>query len=427
MVKLLYVVIDGLPDRVEDKTTLDVSDTPGLDMIAKMGICGLMYTVGKGYAPESDVAVLSILSYNPETSYTGRGPLEAVGVGLDFKEGFEVAFRANFATIDEDTLEVIDRRVGRTLKNEEARELAKTLTGMDLGVKGAYVKVVSTIGHRAVVVLGYKSRLSDNITNTDPAYVRKGRISVAINKREKLKISPCKPLDDTVEAKITARLVNRFTERSIDILKHHPVNIMREQKGMLKANAILLRDPGTCKPKVKPLTLKFGLKFAAIAEMPVEIGIARVLGMKVEVVDVKGLGRRELLKHELKLTTKLLKDNDVVYVHLKGPDEPGHDGDLEGKVREVELIDRLYIQPLLDMVSIDDTMILVTSDHATPWTMRTHTDDPVPIAIAWSGIKPDAVNKFSERECFKGDLGIIEHGWELLPKVVHMLRGRERS
>jgi len=420
--KLIYLVIDGAPDKVKDKTSLSTADTPALDYLASISKCGLMYTISEGIAPESDAAVFSILGYDPEKSYTGRGPIEALGAGLSFKQGYEVAFRANFATVKDETLELLDRRCGRDLKTEEAMELAKAVDNMDLEKFDGYARVTATVGHRAVVVIGSKSyKLSGNVSNTDPAYEKKGYISIALKNFE-MKVSKCKPLDDTKEAAITAELANIFTEKSFKILDSHPVNLAREKLGKLKANVILLRDSGDKLPAVEPIKEKFGLSFSAIAEMPVEKGIARLLKMEVAEVPPPTKDKEKDYKQRLEATLELLKKFDVAYVHLKGPDEPGHDGDFEGKVKAIELIDRYYVSKLLDVIDLESTAIIVTSDHATPWTLKAHSDDPVPVLFYKPGIKSDGIKRFCEKACAKGSLGIFEHGWQLLPFVVSELK-----
>jgi 2,3-bisphosphoglycerate-independent phosphoglycerate mutase len=229
--KLIFLVLDGAADSISqhEPTALEAAEKPALDSLAKHAICGLQYPVAPGVAPESDVAVLSLLGYEPEKYYTGRGPLEALGAGLTIREGHEVAFRGNFATIDEATRRIIDRRVGRSLSTQEARELAKALDGMRLGDDG-YARVRATVGHRVAVIIGSESkRLSDEVDNIDPAYVRRGLVSVAVPNPD-MRLRKCRPLRDTPEARETCRLVDEFVERSIEVLSRHPVNIEREKK-----------------------------------------------------------------------------------------------------------------------------------------------------------------------------------------------------
>ena len=420
--KLIYFVIDGAADSPDNVTSLEKAVKPALDSLTPKGKCGLMYTIGKGIAPESDSAVFSILGYDPHKHYIGRGPVEALGAGLDLKPGYEVAFRANFATIDPKTLRIIDRRCGRDLESSEAAELAKSINGLELGLYDGYAKVAATVGHRGVVIIGSRTyKLSDNVGNTDPAYVKVGKISIAAKEFE-MKLTECKPLDDSIEAKRTAELVNTFTRKVIEILDSHPVNVERELKGKLKANVMLLRDAGGEIVKVKPINEMYGMRFVAVAEMPVEKGIARLVGMDIAEVPPPTEDKKADYENRLETTLKLLERYDAVYVHLKGPDEPGHDGDLERKVKAIELIDKYFTKPLLESIDLGGTAIIVTSDHATPWTHKAHTDDPVPVLVYIPGIEGDGIERFTEKDCRNGSLGLIEHGWHLLPMVVKMMK-----
>ncbi len=423
--KLVYLVLDGAADSLSHRPTpLEAAHKPGLDRLASKARAGMHYSVGRGYAPESDAAVMSLLGYNPEKYYTGRGPLEALGAGIRIREGWEVAFRANFATIDPATKRILDRRAGRSLSSEEARILADALDGLDLMGGEAYVRVKATIGHRAVVVLGHRfHRLSAEVDNTDPAYMRKGRVSVAVPEPQPL-LRKAKPLVPSEEARLTAALVNEFTERAMEILDNHPVNRERASRGLPKANILLLRDAGDKLPRLPSITEVYEKSFAAIVEMPVERGIAIAAGMKALEAGLEG-SKEELLAERLDLTLEALKHYDAVYVHLKGPDEPGHDGDFEGKVKEIERIDKIYVQPLIDRIALDEVAVLTTSDHATPWSLRAHSDDPVPLMLASEGLRSDGLSTFSEAEVMeKGSLGILDHGWLILPLTARLIGWR---
>ena len=418
--KMLFLVLDGAADRPDDKgnTPLSLARKPNLDSIAVKGALGYHYPLGRGRAPESDAAVLSILGYDPDKYYTGRGPLEALGVGYMIREGQEVAFRANFATVDPGTLTIIDRRVGRSLQSWEAHELAKALDGMELGGGLGYARVIATIGHRAVVIIGVKSgRLSGNVSNNDPAYVRVGKVSVAVANPGR-RLEDVKPLDKSPEAELTARLANEFVMKAIDILKDHPVNKARVSKGLLPANVILIRDAGDSLPRVRPINEIYGLRFGAVAEMPVERGIARALGMDVEEVKLYEGDKSTILNERFEATLRLLNRVDVAYVHLKGPDEPGHDGDLKGKVKAIEDIDQYYVSRVVKELSGE--AILVTSDHATPWSMKAHSDDPVPVLVRGGGVRADGLT-FSEVNAAKGSLGAFEYGWLMLGRVLSLI------
>ncbi|MDK6028020.1 alkaline phosphatase family protein [Ignisphaera sp. 4213-co] len=421
---MIIIVLDGVADSLKYRpTSLELAKTQGLNELARISIGGCFYPIDDETAPESDAAVFSILGYNPKEINVGRGLLEALGVGIELLEGSEVAFRANFATIDAKTLKIIDRRVGRSLTSAEAKELAKSLNNLNLGIYGGYAKVYSTVGHRAVVVIGSKEkRLSANVSNTDPAYGRVGRVSIALEKFEPF-VAKCKPLDNSEEAKITCELVDEFTKKVIEILDSHPINVKRAEKSLPKANALLLRDAEDRYPNIKSISTIYGKSFGIVAEMPVEKGIGKLLGMKaVEVSPPSGSIEKDL-KERLEATLKLLNEVDVVYVHLKGPDEPGHDGNKQRKVSSIEAIDRYYILPLIESIDLNKIAIVVTADHATPPEFKAHTSDPVPLIVASKALKrTDGLNRFTEHECCsKGSLGIIPHGYLVLKKIFELL------
>jgi 2,3-bisphosphoglycerate-independent phosphoglycerate mutase len=362
---------------------------------------------------------MSLLGYDPERYYTGRGPLEALGAGLSIREGFEVAFRANFATVDPRSRKVIDRRAGRSLTSEEARKLAADLDGLKLRGGEGYARVAPTVGHRAVVIIGSSRRLSDNVDNIDPAYRRRGRVSEAVSSFDP-KLPRCKPLDSSPEAAFTCNLVDEFVEKSIEVLDRHPVNVDRERRGLLKANVLLLRDPGASLPRMPPISEHLGLdSAAAVAEMPVEIGIARAAGMKVYRVSFPSGSLERDLPERLRAALMALEDgSSLVYVHLKGPDEPGHDGSFEGKVRAIEAIDKMFVRPLLDKVNLEDVGVIVTSDHATPWRLKAHSSDPVPWMVSHPSIRSSVA--FSERSCWEQGRR-LDYAWQLLPLALATL------
>ncbi len=413
--KVLMVVLDGAADSPSSpRRALEEAYKPNIDSLASRAACGLLYVVGRGVAPESDAAVMSLLGYDPERYYTGRGPLEALGAGADFRPG-DVAFRANFATVDPATGRIVDRRVGRSLSSGEARELARALDGMPLAGGEARAFFRATIGHRAVLVIRHsRARLSGMVSNSDPAYERVGRISVARRGFEPF-IERVRPLSDDPAARLTAELANEFSDMAIRVLDEHPVNLERRRRGLLPANAVLLRDAGDSLPPAEPFAERFGLDGASIVEMVVERGIARALGLRDYPVDVEGKPRGELLAEEASLALKALESHGFVYVHLKGPDEPGHDGDFEGKVRAIEDIDRFFFSRILDGLP-EGVVVVVTSDHATPWNIKAHSSDPVPLMVSWRGA-PKGPGRYSESLCSNGGLGAIEGGWRVVPLV----------
>jgi len=422
--KLVFIVLDGAADGLEPGTSLDLANIPNLDELARMSRGGMHYPTGKGVAPESDSAVFNLLGYNHEKYYIGRGPIEALGVGLDLRDEYEVAFRGNLATADFDKGVIIDRRVKRDISTEEAEKLTEKLRYIDLGIYEGYAKVSVGLDYRLAVVIGSrKYRLSDEVSNTDPAYMKFGRISIASSKYGN-RIVNCSPIADTEEAKITAKLVNQFIKVANEVLSNHPINQERVKKGKLPANTIILRDAGL-KPKGIPrITKYYGINVIMLAEMPTELGIARLIGAKA--VKCRYISGRNPSEYSIRArdVINILKSEkaDLIYVHIKGPDVYGHDGDLEGKVKNLEDIDKFFINEILNYQEIYSHSILVTMDHATPPSKKVHTGDPVPLILYSNGIGNDGLLRFYENEVLKkGSIGVLGYGWMILPIVKKLI------
>jgi len=409
---ILYVILDGVSDTPVaergGRTPLEEATTPHLDRLVEKGMMGQVYTVRKGIAPESDAGVFSLLSYNPLKFNLSRGVVEALGSGIDLRDG-DLALRCNFATVENSRL--VDRRVGRNLSTEEAKELARAIND-DLKLRQLCdFELKATIGHRcSLVVRGNARKFSEAVSNLDPAYERKGNVTIA--KSDLVLPAPlpvCVPLGRGKRAKQTAELLNEFARRTHEILKGHQVNVQRKGRGQRAANYLLMRDAGVKVPRVKSLHAKFALKSIALADMPVELGIARVAGMDTEVFPPN----RTLEGYESRArkAVQFVNDYGLIYVHLKGPDEPGHDGDFESKKKSIEDIDAGFFASLTDM---EDVLVCVTADHATPCNVKGHTDDPVPILIAGSRVPRDGSRRFTEYNARLGRLGTVRHGYEIL-------------
>jgi len=408
-------------EELGNKTPLEAADTPNMDFLAKTGKTGLMYTVGKGVAPESDVAVVSILGYNPFKYYASRGVFEALGAGLTMKDG-DLALRCNFATLGPNKT-IIDRRVGRSLTTEEATELAKAINEqIKLESHPASFQFKNTLSHRgALIIRSKEKKLSGNITNTDPAYTRIQGIGVA-EPEAKMILKKCKPLDKTEEAKISASLVNEFTQKTITILDQQEVNKKRVKERKLKANVILTRDAGHRLPRFPHLDQQYGFSFVCLADMPVERGISKLAGMHM--VDLPPPSKN--LEKDCKLRVEKLLETlplcDCFYIHIKGPDEPGHDGNFNLKTNLIATVDKHFVGKMLQEINLEDHVICVTADHSTPCKLKAHSDDPVPLLLSGNKIQADKVQRFSEKECKKGELGILPHGTELMPKLIRHLK-----
>lgn len=425
ILKLIYIVIDGMADlpikELGNKTPLEAAKTPNMDSLAKNGKTGLMYTVKKGIAPESDVAVISILGYDPFKYHTGRGILEAVGTDLTVKDG-DLALRCNFATLG-NKKKIIDRRVGRDLTQQEATELSKTINDyVKLESYPADFEFKSSIGYRAVLVIKSKKKpLSSKITNTDPAYSREKGLGVAKTKI-KMILKKCEPLDASKEANVSAKLVNEFVEKSHTILNEHKINKKRVAEGKLKANIILTRDAGHLLPKFFNINEKYNLQFVSLTDMPVERGISKLAGMCTATLPPPSKDLEKDCVLRAKKLLELLPHHDCFYIHIKGPDEPGHDGRHNLKTRLISIIDKYFLGKLLPKIKLEHHIICITADHATPCKLKAHSDDPVPILISGNRLEGDDISRFSEEECRKGSLGILNRGTELMPKLVDFLK-----
>ncbi|MDD3087472.1 MAG: alkaline phosphatase family protein [Candidatus Omnitrophica bacterium] len=423
MKKILYIVLDGLGDlpikELGNKTPLEAAVTPNMDRLAQSGKTGIVYTVGRGIAPESDIAVISLLGYDAHKYYTGRGPLESFAEGLAVNTG-DVAFRVNFATVAEDGKTIKDRRVGRNLTTEEAAALAKEINSK-VTLSSATFEFKSTIGHRGILVIrGMHQKLSGWITNTDPAYGREGVFGVALEKFDNT-VSTSIPMpgyEDDLSAKEAAKLLNEFTEKSIKVLNESGINKKRVSEGKMPGNLILSRDAGDRLPKFPPIKEVFNLKFGSFVQMPVEKGIALLTG--IDIIDVPQSSGHLDVDYPIwaKIALDSIQKYDGIYVHLKGPDEPAHDGDFSKKKESIEAIDKYFFTSLLSQLDLANTVVAVTADHSTVCAVKAHTADPVPLLVCGGNIKADGSMSFSERSSSLGSIGELL-GNQILPFLIN--------
>jgi 2,3-bisphosphoglycerate-independent phosphoglycerate mutase len=420
MRQLLYVCLDGLGDdpipELGGQTPLEAARTPVLDGLARGGAQGIVYTVGPDIAPESDIAVFAILGYDPREEHPGRGVLEALGSGMDFADG-DLAYRVNFATQADG--EIVDRRVGRDLPSADAEALAAEVNER-LALPGATFELRATVEHRGALVIHPKEgRLSAAVSNTDPAYGKKGNLGVALTTFEN-RVAEARPLDGSENAERAADLTNRFVEEAAAILEASAVNARRLQEGRLLANLILTRDGGDHIPNLQPIKDRFGPSWGCFVEMPVERGIALVLGM-APVDAPTGMPRREQYAAWAELAAEALGGYDALYIHIKGPDVPAHDGRARDKMEVIEDIDQVFFGELLPRIDTGRTILAVTADHSTSCVKKAHTADPVPLLVAGPGVSSDGTEAFGERAAARGGLGTLA-GTEILPRLVALLR-----
>ncbi len=402
--KIMLVVCDGMGDlpcrELAGKTPLEAAKTPNLDRLAAEGITGIMDVLGKGLTPSSDRGHLALFGYDFKKIRVGRGPIEALGIKMNLKHG-DVAFRGNLGTVDRER-RILDRRAGR-IKN--AVKLAKALNGMR--IQGIQFLVKAGTSHRVAIVMRGPG-LSEKVSDSDPHEEGKKALKV-------------KATDRSGKAEFTASVLNEFLEKAHSILSKHPLNAERKRRGLPEANFVLTRGAGAMK-KVRSFREKYGLNACCIAGGGLYKGVAALVGMKV--IDVRGAtGTPQTnIKGKISRAVKELKGkHDFVFVHIKGTDVFGHDGDAPAKKRFIERIDA-ELKPLL---ALEDAIVIVTADHSTPCSKKDHSSDPVPLLLWGKGIKADSVQRFGERECGKGSIGRIR-GIELMGKVLSIAAGKRQ-
>ncbi len=401
--KYIVLLCDGMADKPFDalggKTPMEAANKPTMDALAAKAELGMVKTVPAGLSPGSDVANLAVLGYNAADCYTGRSPLEAANIGIDLKDD-DVAMRCNLVTLsDDETYEektILDYCAG-DIHTAPADSIIKTVQEAFGG--GEFDFYTGTAYRHCLVWHGGKTAIG----KLTPPHDITGRV-----------IGEYLPLDPAA-----APLLD-LMKRSYDLLKDHPTNIERIANGMAPANAIWLWGHGT-RPQLKDFETMYGVKGAMVSAVDLLKGIARLNGMTVcEVegatgyIDTNFEGKRDAAINALK------NGHDLVYIHLEAPDECGHRGEAENKVRSLEEIDRRVLAPLLEaMKEIDDEYtLLICPDHPTPLCVKTHTSDPVPYLLYRHGDeKESGIARFTEATAASTGL-FVEKGYTLMEKVL---------
>ncbi len=398
MPKVLMLVCDGMADRplkeLGGRTPLEVATKDNLNSIAAMGINGILDPIAPGVRVGSDTTHLALLGYDPYAVYTGRGPFEAIGVGLRLEDG-DIAFRSNFATVDEN-LVVLDRRAGRI--QDGTRELAEAINGIKLS--GVEIIFKESTAHRGALVMRGKD-LRCEVSDSDPHVTG-------------VKVLDVKAMNSTPGAEKTAELVNEFSQRVQDVLRTHEVNVARVNKGLNPANMLLLRGCGRV-AKIQSFQEKYGLQTGCMTTTGLIRGIAMGLGMEL-------LSTSEDYGRRIEEGLKYLKKNDFLLLNIKEPDEAAHDHKAREKITLIERIDEA-MAPLKGFAK--DNYLLLLSDHTTSTSYGDHTGDPVPVVIAGPEVRRDDVREFDERSAAKGGMGRIR-GRDLIPIVMDLMNKSEK-
>ncbi len=362
--KIVLLVIDGLgglPNPQTGKTELETANTPNLDQLATKAICGLIDPVSPGITPGSAPGHLALFGYDPLSFNIGRGTLEAIGIDFDLESG-DVAARGNFCTVDEAGL-VTDRRAGR-ISTDKCAELCQLLDGLVIDNVKIIVRPVKE--HRFIVVFRGEGLASD-ISDSDPQ-------QTGVAPRVITALHP--------QASRTASIASQFIAQAKAILAgHHP------------ANMVLLRGFSQ-RPQFPKMGEIYKLKPAAIASYPMYLGLAKLVGMEV-------LETGTSIEDEFVTLKRNYANYDFFFLHIKGTDSAGEDGDFDRKVRIIEQVDNALSQ----LMSLEPDVLVVTGDHSTPALLKGHSWHPVPILLYSKWCRPDRVGEFSESACASGGLG----------------------
>lgn len=383
---MVILIGDGMGDwpvpELDGDTPIEAAVKPNLDRIAREGISGMMDPIAPGVRAGSDTAHLAILGFDPYHYYTGRGPFEALGIGMDVKRG-DICFRVNFATVD-DGMRVTDRRAGRITSGTD--QLAAALNGLEY--QGCKFLFKESVAHRAALIIR-GSGLGANVTDIDPH--EEGQ-------------PPHQAHGADAASEKTAEMANWFVQQSHAILQEHPVNKARQAQDLPPANIALPRGAGGA-PELPNFADHYGFTGALVVEVGLVKGIGRYLDMEViNVPEAAG----DLSTDELAMARAVisaLERHPFVLCNLKSPDVAGHDFKAMAKIQTVEKLDNL-LGYLLEHAG-DNCYIAVTADHSTPVLVGDHTGEPVPITVWGPHVRTDLVEQYGERSCAQGDMSRI--------------------
>lgn len=424
MKKILFIIIDGLGDKpikaLGNKTPLEAAKTPNLDWLAKNGICGLVEPFYTMAIPTSEESHFSLFGYNSKKYQIRRGIFTVTGAQMKLKKD-DVALRGNFATVGKN-LNIVDRRAGRITNT---KQLIKALDGMK--VDGVNFLIAPAGEHRIGIIMRGKN-LSSQISDGDPHYSSLGRKAKKIVPQDYNS-----PTTQYKRAEFTARVLNKFLEKSHQILKGHPLNKKRKKQGLLPANFILVRGASSLK-KIPSFSKKYGLRACCIAGKLLYKQIGKFLGM--DLINVKGTNGLPStnLKGKFLAVKRVFKKYDFVFLHIKATDSLAEDGNFKAKKQFIEKIDK-NLKFLFNYShgpirisrgqrpsegfshALKNTLIVTTADHSTCCSLKRHCREPIPAVIYGNG--RDSVKEFSEKACKKGKLGKIDQ-LKLMSKILKM-------
>ena len=390
--KYLIILGDGMADEpiaaLGNKTPLQAANIPNIDKIAALGRNGMFDTIPTGYSPGSEIANLTVLGYDVNKVFEGRGSLEAASIGVAIEPG-EMAMRCNLICIQDDKIK--NHSAGH-IGNEEATELILFLE-KELGSELA--SFYPGVSYRHLFKMkGGNKQLKCTAPHDVPGAAFANLMIKAL----------------TPEAQATADFLNDLTLRSQALLENHPVNLKRAAQGKDKANSIWLWSPGY-KPEMETLIDKYNFKNGSvISAVDLIKGIGVYAGL--EVIEVEGATGLYDTNYEGKAQAAIdaLRTNDFVYLHIEASDEAGHEGDFELKLKTIEYLDARVVKTIFDEVSTwnEPVTIAILPDHPTPCAYKTHTISPIPFIIYKPGEQADSVTVYDEFAQQAGSYGLIK-------------------
>jgi 2,3-bisphosphoglycerate-independent phosphoglycerate mutase len=392
--KFILVVGDGMADypiaELGNKTPLEAAYKPNMDSIAAQGQSGLIKNVPDDLSPGSDVAICSVLGYDPRIYCTGRGPLEAPSRGIVLGEN-DSAYRCNLITEKDGAIS--DYSAGHITTDEASKLIAAVNKAFG---KTGKIEFYPGLDYRHFLIL--RNFPNPQLVQCTPPH---DAIGVAV--------SEVMPKAKQPQAEEAAHLLIDLIDGSRGILCSHPVNVAREKTGEHPGNLIWPWGGGK-KPSMPTLKEKYGIKSAVISAVDLVKGLGTYAGM--EIINVEGATGLSNTNYEGKADAALnaLKTNDFVFVHVEAPDEAGHCKDIALKVKTIEDLDKRLLSRILNKVR-EPYAIAILPDHPTPIKIGTHSRDPVPFAIKSPFLKSDGVKKFDEFSAKKGAFGQVENNY----------------
>ena len=398
--KYLVLLLDGMADypvpELGGKTPMEVAFKPNIDSLASKGEVGLCKTVANGLKPGSDVANLSVLGYDPKVCYTGRSPLEAASIGIEL-EPTDVAMRCNLVTLSEEKNFADRTMVDYCADDISTEEAAKLVEYIEEKMGNDIYRFYSGVSYRHCLVIKNGTTELGNMT---PPHDISGRvIGEYLSQNEN-----AKPLLDLME-------------KSYDLLKDHPVNIERVKNGKRPANSIWLWGEGR-KPSLEDFKVKNGISGAIVSAVDLLRGIGKCANMKApEIPGVTGYIDTDFTAKKDAAINLFEEGNDLVYIHMEAPDECGHRGEIENKVKSIEIIDKLVVGPMIEYLKGNPHRILIMPDHPTPLSVKTHVSDPVPYVLYCSEEEKIGVSSVNEKIA-KETGYFVENGPNIMNKLI---------